>query len=76
VTYVLSFTATYTLIYAFLTQKSLAKTAQALKKEVKDVVVLKDGVKPEGPSLDEILQQWKITQQNKSASCACLSLHG
>ncbi|KXN92261.1 hypothetical protein AN958_08714, partial [Leucoagaricus sp. SymC.cos] len=62
-----SFAATYTLIYAFLTKNSLSKTAEALKKEVKGVVVLKDGVKPEGPSLDDILRQWK-TQQKKRAS--------
>lgn len=59
--------AIYTLIYTFLVQKSLTKTAQALKKEVKGVVVLKDGVKPEGPSLVDILHEWRM-QQSKQAS--------
>lgn len=58
-------TATYTLIYAFLADKSLKKTAQALKKEVRDVVVLKDGLKLESPSLEVILQQWKTQEEQK-----------
>lgn len=63
-----SFLDTYTLIYAFLTQKSLTKAANALKKEVKDVVVLKDGVKHEGPSLEDIINQWKGGQKKDSIS--------
>jgi hypothetical protein len=33
--------------------------ALALKKAVKDVVILKDDVDVEGPQLDEIVKQWK-----------------
>lgn len=75
VTDVPSLAAIYTLIYTFLVQKSLTKTAQALKKEVKGVVVLKDGVKPEGPSLVDILHEWRM-QQSKQASCVHLTFPG
>jgi len=70
-----SLTEKYTLIYTFLVQNSLTKTAQALKKEVKDVVVLKDGVNPEGPSLNKILHYWK-THQRKQALCVLLAVPG
>jgi hypothetical protein len=74
VTHRTSPTATYTLIYAFLTDKSLTKTAQALKKEVRDVVVLKDGLKPESPSLDVILQQWKSREEQTNKPIACVPM--
>lgn len=54
-----AFTATYTLIYDFLKKQSLTKTADALKKEAKSTVVLKDGSKDGGPGLHEMLKQYK-----------------
>ncbi|KAI0672858.1 hypothetical protein C8Q78DRAFT_684222 [Trametes maxima] len=51
--------ATYASIYSFLLKKEHTKAAEALKKAVKDVVVLKDGVGSEGPSLDVIVKEWK-----------------
>ncbi|KAI0780574.1 hypothetical protein BD413DRAFT_498216 [Trametes elegans] len=51
--------ATYSHIYSFLLKKEHTKAAEALKKAVKNVVVLKDGVGPEGPSLDQIVKEWK-----------------
>ena len=51
--------ATYTLIHAFLTKRLHTKVALALKKAVKDIVILKDDVGVEGPQLDEIVRQWK-----------------
>lgn len=56
----LCFLATYTLIHAFLTKRLHTKVALALKKAVKDIVILKDDVGVEGPQLDEIVRQWKI----------------
>ena len=52
-------TATYTLIHAFLIKRSHEKAAAALKKAARDIVVLEDGVDADGPSLDEILEEWK-----------------
>ena len=51
--------ATYGLIHAFLKSQSLTKAADALRKSVKDVIVLHDDVKQEGPSLHEIIVEWK-----------------
>ncbi|TBU65470.1 hypothetical protein BD310DRAFT_864148, partial [Dichomitus squalens] len=51
--------STYTYIYTFLVKQEHNKAAYALKKAVKDVVVLKDGVNPEGPSLERIIKEWK-----------------
>ncbi|KAI0373017.1 hypothetical protein BV20DRAFT_1014341, partial [Pilatotrama ljubarskyi] len=51
--------ATYAYIYSFLIQRGHQKAADALKKDAKGVVVLKDGVKPDGPSLDVIVKEWK-----------------
>ncbi|KAI0333601.1 hypothetical protein GY45DRAFT_273993 [Cubamyces sp. BRFM 1775] len=51
--------ATYTYIYSFLLKKEHNKAAEALKKAVKDVVVLKDGMESSGPSLDVIIKEWK-----------------
>ena len=59
--------ATYTYIYAFLVKQEHKKAADALKKVVKDVVVLKDGMEPEGPSLDAIIKEWKELKE-KAAS--------
>lgn len=69
-----SYAAIYTLIYTFLTEKSLTKTAQALKKEVKDVVVLKDGLKPDGPSLETIFKQWKTQEGQKKQPTSCVRM--
>lgn len=57
-----SCTATYTLIHSFLTKQSHVKAAAALKKAVKDVVILKDEIETEGPQLDEIINEWKKAQ--------------
>lgn len=51
--------ATYTLIYAFLTRRSHDKAAEAVKKAAKDIVVLKDGLTVDGPTLDEVVKMWK-----------------
>ncbi len=53
------YAATYTYIYAFLVKQEQRKAAEALKRAVKDVVVLKDGVEAEGPSLERIIKEWK-----------------
>ena len=69
--------ATYTLIYSFLKTQSQAKAAEAVKKAAKDIVVLKDDVKLEGPSLDKIVQDWKateVTKRPKQPSCVFKSL--
>jgi len=60
--------ATYTLIYSFLNQRSHTKAAEALKKAAKDIVVLKDGVKHDGPSLPDILKQWKLLKKSQDSS--------
>lgn len=62
------FTATYTLIHAFLTKQSHIKAAQAVKKAAKEVVILKDDVELEGPQLDEIIRDWKAASQKKEES--------
>lgn len=59
--------ATYTLIHAFLNKRSHTKAAQALRKAAADVVVLKDDITPEGPQLDEIIQQWKELTEKKES---------
>ncbi len=43
------------------------KAAEALKKAVKDVVVLKEGAEAEGPSLDVILKEWKDMKEKAAA---------
>lgn len=53
------YAATYTYVYAFLVKQGQKKAAEALKKAAKDVVVLKDGVEAEGPSLERIVKEWK-----------------
>lgn len=60
--------ATYTLIHAFLTKQLHTKAAQAVKKAAKEVVVLRDDIKLEGPQLDEIIKQWKSDSQKKESS--------
>lgn len=52
-------TATYTLVHAFLTKRSHTKVAVALRKTIKNELVLKEGIEIEGPQLDEIIKQWK-----------------
>lgn len=55
--------ATYALIYSFLSTRSHEKAAAAVKKAVKDIVVLKDNVVVDGPSLDEIVRWWKVKKE-------------
>ena len=62
------YAATYTYIYAFLVKKEQKKVAEALKKAVKDIVVLKDGVEAGGPSLERIIKEWKELEAAKGAS--------
>ncbi len=57
--------ATYSLVYAFLKTNAHDKAAQALKKSVKDVVVLEESMDVDGPSLDKIVEQWQ-TQSTSS----------
>ncbi|KAI9065386.1 hypothetical protein FKP32DRAFT_489121 [Trametes sanguinea] len=59
--------ATYTYIYAFLLKREHSKAAEALKKAVKDVVVLKEGVGSDGPSLDAIIKEWKELKEKSAA---------
>ena len=56
---IVAVTATYALIHAFLTKRSHTKVAVALRKTIKDELVLKDGIEIKGPQLDEIVKQWK-----------------
>ena len=65
---------TYTLIHSFLLKQSHLKVAQALKKAAKNVVILKDDVDPEGPSLDVILKEWKSYCANKTAHISCVKV--
>lgn len=58
-----TFLATYTLIYDFLRKQSHSKAADALRKEAKAVVTLKDA-NTEGPALDEIIKQWKKSKKS------------
>lgn len=51
--------ATYTLIYSFLKKQSHSKAAEAVKNAAKEFVVLKDSIKVDGPSLDEVVKTWK-----------------
>ena len=53
------FSATYALIYSFLTKQAHTKAAEAVKKAAKDIVVLTDGTSKEDTSLDEIVSKWK-----------------
>ena len=69
-THIYAFTATYTLIHAFLTKHSHTKAAQAVKKAAKEVVILKDGVEIEGPQLDEIIVEWKLLVAKKCVTFA------
>lgn len=61
--------ATYTLIYSFLKKQSQTKAAEAVKNAAKDVVVLKDGVKVDGPSMEEVVKMWKAL--TVVSSCVC-----
>jgi hypothetical protein len=51
--------ATYALIYSFLLAHSHVKAAAAVKKAVKDIVVLKENVPADDDSLDKIVKWWK-----------------
>ena len=65
--------ATYTHIHAFLVKQKHSKAAGALRKAVKEVVVLKEDVKIDGPSLDDIIKEWqdlKAKGDESSSSCA------
>ena len=57
--------ATYSLVYTFLKTNSHDKAAAALKKSVKDVVVLKDDTNTTGVDIDEIVKQWKSLAASK-----------
>ncbi|KAG2061497.1 hypothetical protein BDR06DRAFT_946942 [Suillus hirtellus] len=59
---------TYSLIYAFLKQQSQTKAADAVKKAARNIIVLKDDLKLEGSSLDEIVKQWKESHADDSSS--------
>ena len=60
--------ATYTHIHAFLVKKSHKKAAEALKKAVKDIVVLKEDVTVDGPLLDAIIKEWKELKAKEEES--------
>ena len=49
-------------------QQKQTKAAEALKNAVKDVVVLKDGVKAKGPSLEQIIKEWKDLKAKAASS--------
>jgi hypothetical protein len=58
------FPGTYTLIHAFLVKHAHLKAARALKKSVKEFLILKDDAVPEGPALDDIIRSWKPCSQD------------
>ncbi|KIL69971.1 hypothetical protein M378DRAFT_68989, partial [Amanita muscaria Koide BX008] len=70
--------ATYTLIYTFLTKRSHTKAAEAVKKAAKDVVVLKGELIQDGPTLDEIIREWKGRQliEDKDSTSSYDCVHG
>lgn len=58
--------STYFHIYRFLKSRSLDTAAKALKKAVKDVVVLRDDVPAEEPLLNDIIVEWKELVEAKA----------
>ncbi|KAI8989777.1 hypothetical protein BD414DRAFT_316917 [Trametes punicea] len=60
--------ATYTYIYSFLVKREHHKVAESLKKAVKNVVVLKDGVQSDSPPLDVIVREWKELKEKAAAN--------
>ena len=67
--------ATYTYIYSFLLKKEHSKAAEALKKAVKDVVVLKDGMVPDGPSLDVVIKEWKELKEKVASKSSYVFIY-
>ena len=67
-------TATYSLIYSFLTERSHFKAAEAVKKAAKDMVIVKGH--QDGPTLPVIVNQWKkfTTERGKETSPCVLGL--
>jgi hypothetical protein len=57
------FSATYTLIHAFLVKRAHVKAAQALKNSVEKRLVLKDHAIPKGPTLEDIIRLWKARRK-------------
>lgn len=55
--------ATYALIYSFLSAHSHVKAAAAVKKAVKDIVILKANVSANDVSLEEIVRSWKAKKE-------------
>ena len=49
-------------------QQKQTRAAEALKNAVKDVVVLKDEVKAKGPSLGQIIKEWKDLKAKAASS--------
>ena len=67
--------ATYTHIHAFLVKQKHKKAADVLRKAVKEVVVLKEDVKMNGPSLDAIIKEWQdLKAKGDESSSSCVSV--
>jgi hypothetical protein len=62
--------ATYSFIYSFLSQHAHTKAAAAVKKAAKDIVELDEPIL-EGPTLDEIIGEWK--DQKIAAAAAAVA---
>lgn len=58
-------TATYTLIYRFLKQQSQNKAAEEVKKAAKAFIILRDDIEQEGPSLEDIIKEWRAKENTK-----------
>lgn len=52
-------TDTYKLVHAFLAERSHKKVASALKQAVNGVATIEDGADYRGPTLQQILKEWK-----------------
>jgi hypothetical protein len=52
-------TDTYKLVHAFLAERSHKKVASALKQAVNGIATIEDGVDHKGPTLQQILKEWK-----------------
>jgi hypothetical protein len=50
---------TYKLVHTFLAERSHKKAASALKQAVNGIATIEDGVDHKGPTLQQILKEWK-----------------
>jgi len=62
-------TDVYTLIHSFLKDRSHTKAASALKKAVTGVITIDGGAEHKGPTLQEILEEWRELKAAADATC-------